>query len=337
MAKIAVLKPDHLGDFVLSLPAYQAILRVFGRFDLYAAPSNRFIYDSLLRGKDVTFCPLQLPHLVKTRTAPCSDDDIRAICESYDFIFYLRDDNALTTFETAYPRRFYAMKPNSAAHETALQRDFLLPWIGYYSRSELMYPLGMKWPDDIRHVGLVLSAGFTSNKLPLSFWLEFARMLTKRKAVALTIIAGPQERDEANMFLRLLGQDKYRLVVGSENVASFRSQIACCDVAVGADSGTLHLVSTVMPVLGLYTSSPWVRYAPFGRHNRIQVANVPCSPCIQFSKSGFNGCLSRECAGLMRPADVMDLLFYSGDGVLSQGAGVAAVFGPSHFTDNRRG
>lgn len=43
MTDVAVVKPDHLGDFVLSVPALRALQQKFGNYDLYAAPGNRFL------------------------------------------------------------------------------------------------------------------------------------------------------------------------------------------------------------------------------------------------------------------------------------------------------
>lgn len=331
MAEVAVIKPDHLGDFVLSLPAYRALVRAFGQFDLYAAPSNRFMAEHYLAGSNIKFHPLQLPHLAKDKSVSANDDQIRDVCKSHETVLYLRDDGALDEFANEFPGRFHPMKRRPLDHETNLQRSFLKTWIGHYSRTELADPDGARWPTTVRHVGLVLSAGFTSNKLPLVFWLKLARLLVAKCGVNLTIIAGPLEKTEASMLHRLLAVDACRIVIGGSDLRTFFAELSSCDVAIGADSGSLHLVSTALPVLGLFTSSPWVRYAPFGRHNRVIAANVPCSPCIQFSLEAFNGCVSRECAGMISPADAANALL-STPGAPS-GAGATVLLGPSHYSN----
>jgi ADP-heptose:LPS heptosyltransferase len=223
------------------------------------------------------------------------------------------------------------MRSGIVDHETARQRDTLAPWTGHYSRTAYAGWRPDAWPSVIDHVGICLSAGFTSNKLPTVFWHEFARLLSDCDVTQLCLIGGPQERAEAHLLARLLG-GSVDVLIGGADIEAFHARLGQCDVVVGADSGTLHLASMVVPVLGVFTSSPWWRYAPFGRHNRVVFAEVDCSPCIQFSRDAYNGCLTRECAALIAPRDLFAALWDDDDVIQNaMSPGVSFVAGPSHW------
>jgi hypothetical protein len=328
MADLAVVKPDHLGDFVLSLPALRALARVPGGYDLYAAPGNRFLAQRLLPAH-VRFHPLQLPHLVKGAPPVGAEQALSHLLATHRSVLYLRDDGALDVAAAAYPGVLQTLPAGLLVHETELQRSLVALWAGHYSRTAEFCAETHEWPDRMGHVGVSLSAGFTSNKLPSMFWHEVVRRLHTGHGAHVSLIAGPQERGEAQLLARLLGQH-VDVLVGGPDLGAFHDAVRHCDAVVGADSGTLHLASLVAPVLGVFTSSPWWRYAPFGRHNRVIHARVPCSPCIQFSRQAYNGCLTRECAGLIRPQDVVAALFAQAGQPLVLGPAVSLVEGASH-------
>jgi heptosyltransferase-2 len=308
MSKIAVIKPDHIGDFILSLPAFRAIGSKFNKFDLYSSPGNKFLYDYFL-GTNINFCPVRLKYLQKDSSGIELDEFVYSV-KDYDLIFLLRNDEFSCQVAERLKGRV-VLTGDGEGHETLIQKRAIAPIVGSYSRQSMMWASSRRphWPRNISNVGLSLSAGFFANKIPLIIWLETASTLIKEFGVGLKLIGGPLEHEELRQAARILGIEESRIVVGDSSLNDFFTKINDCDLVVGADSGTMHLISTLKPVLGVFTSSPWERFAPFGEANRIVYADVSCRPCIQFSKNAYNACLVRECSSLIKSSDLISAIF----------------------------
>jgi Glycosyltransferase family 9 (heptosyltransferase) len=302
----AVVKPDHIGDFVLALPAIRALAGVIPRFDLLAAPGNRFLFDRFL-GQDVRFVPTTFTHLARGADGLDEDTGFDAL-RGYGTVIMLRLDAVLAEIADRLGSTCRVIVDRNDWHETAQHLEAVGDITGTYSRTRMMWPGGPPvWPGDIGHLGISLSAGFTSNKVPLARWITLARALG-RDGVRISLIGGPQERSELAIARSELESLDPRVIVGSADVPRFEEELAACDAVVGADSGSLHLISHSRPVLGVFTSSPWQRFAPFGAHVRVVHATVPCAPCLQYSAHAFNACVTRECAGLIETQHLVDAL-----------------------------
>jgi heptosyltransferase-2 len=331
MTDVAVVKPDHIGDFVLSVPALRALQRKFGNYDLHAAPGNRFLLEYFLPDGPALH-PLRLAHLQKDGVGETMSDLISRL-EGYALVVFLRDDPLCQEAATILGRRAVAPRGDNITHETRIQQRIAEPLVGQYSRTALMWEAGQapQWPSQIRRIGFSLSAGFFANKIPMMIWIALARSLMARHGIEVKIIGGPLEADELQMTARLLNLHESDVILGNTKLSDFLDRVGECDVVVGADSGTLHLVSARTPVLGVFTSSPWQRFAPFGASNRVLYSAVPCSPCIQFSRDAYNGCVSRECAALITAADIEAALFAQGATPPKLGPLLRLVHGASHI------
>lgn len=298
MARVAVVKPDHLGDFILSLPAIRALCEYFDEIDLFIAPEVEFLRQHFL--PEVSSIPLRLRHLSKTGGGLDADGLIEAL-RSYELVVFLRDDHVMRFVAEQLPGMVITVDSSLRMHETEIQRTALLPVLPPYSRSARFPYTATAWPRSLTSAGLCISAGFFTNKWPSTRWHALARGFRDSGVSELYLIGGPNELDELRALARLADVGRSRIIVGSHAVAEFFSQIEACDAVFGTDSGTLHMVSCVRPVFGLFTSSPWWRFAPFGRANRLITADVVCSPCVQFSRHIINGCLAKECGSLLWP------------------------------------
>lgn len=307
MTNIAVVKPDHLGDLILTLPALKAIHQKFGVFDLYTASGNRFVADYFL--PDIPFHAMNCAHLQKDGGGISMDECSRKL-EHYPFIFFLRNDGYIYNLYLKHSTHALITSSDNTCHETLIQKKAIRSTVGDYSRTDLFFPQHfMMWPEQINCVGICVSAGFFTNKLPLTTWLTFSTVLRERYQVSVKFIGGPQEKDELQFIQKMLKLENKDIIFGNSDLTSFFSNLAPCDVIVGNDSGSMHLLSTHFPVMGIFTSSPRQRYAPFGKHNRILYIDIPCSPCVQFSHNCLNGCLSRECGAQITADDIATALF----------------------------
>jgi heptosyltransferase-2 len=333
---IAVVKPDHLGDFVLSLPALRALQRRFGTFDLHLSPSNRFLYDRYLPSS-IGYRPITLEYLSRGKGG-LGFSEFAARMSSYRMVVLLRSDLASPVLRRVLGERLVTTQELSGVHETALERQAILPLTGDYSRQEMMWgSTPPRWPERIRTVAISLGAGFTSNKFPLVCWIDLAQRLRRDHGIEVKLTGGPLERGELALAAKRLKLGDESVFVGSTDLDTYEAQLASCDVVIGADSGSLHLASMTRPVVGVFTSSSWRRFAPMGSHVRVLFADLVCSPCIQYSPLSYNACVWRECAAVISTADLVHALLLPTDaGTMHLSPNVALAFAPYALSSDLR-
>ena len=331
MNSTAVIKPDHIGDFILSLPAFRAILAMAGKFDLFTASSNKFLVNHFF-GETVRFIPCDLPHLQKTHSPNTHAPDLFSQLQGYSSVIYLRDDGYLNDAPKYLSANFYSCKYEEFTHETEIQRRALADFVGTYSRTSHFSRERICWPTKINTLGISISAGFTTNKIPLSFWNLFIKHIKAKYDLRLRIIGGPQEETELILLAGAAGINPADIIIGRGEIGLFLNDVGDCDLIVGGDSGTLHLCSTVTPILGIFTSSPWWRFAPFGATNRILFYDVSCRPCVQFSRDSINACQTRECLGVLDVKSIVSSIFLDPDVASKQlRKGLSLAVGTSHL------
>lgn len=333
MNDVAVVKPDHIGDFMLSVPALTAIEREVGPFDLFASPVNQFLQQRFL--PNATFRPIRLKHLQKDGTGE-EASELGARLRRYGFTFFLRDDHVLRSVYEPIAAYAAIGDTDDDTHETLLQERALQKVFPGYRRGDRYATVRRTgWPTKLRRVGLCISAGFVSNRFPTLFWVELARAVEARFGAEVVFIGGPLEAKDLETLSRLTGA-KHPPIVGGRDLDAFFGALERCDVVVGTDSGSLHLISSCLPVLGLFASSPWRRYSPFGVDNRVLRVVLGCAPCFQFSHFAYNGCLTRECATTISAEHVCNALTAQpSQQIVAIGDSVELVFGPSHLPPPR--
>lgn len=328
MTRVAVIKPDHLGDLVLSAPAIRATAACFGDVTLFVASASqglaRFLFPAVgLRVVD-------FPHLARNGTGPIDADRLAAELDTFDLVLWLRDDPVMR----AVCERVHTEQDIAAGghltHETAIQKRMLLRHVPNYSRTGMFAGGRIRWPRAIRSVGLCLAAGFPTNRWPNLYWLEIATRLA-REGTALTLIGGPGEAKDLALMSKCL-RLPHRTVIGGADFTAFLNEIRDLDLIVASDGGTAHICSLAKPVLSVFGSSPWRRYAPFGVENAVVTRDLYCSPCVQFSAEDVNGCVTRECLVGLAPGIVVDVLheFKEAGTTSVPGHGIVVQRGTSH-------
>ena len=163
---------------------------------------------------------------------------------------------------------------------------------------------------------------------PTTTGLTWAGELARRD-IFISLVGGPAERAELAFLSAMLKRVPHTVIEGGSDFAAFLEALEPIDLILASDGGTAHICSLRKPVCSVFGSSPWRRYAPFGRDNVLITRDEPCSPCVQFSTQEVNGCLSRECTALLRPAQVVEVLFSNGMD-FSGVSGVRVERGVSH-------
>jgi ADP-heptose:LPS heptosyltransferase len=311
MAGVAILKPDHLGDLVLSVPAIRAVRARHPEVTLFVAPGSlrlaRFLFPDISN-----IHPAPLAHLVRGAGKALAPEVLASILDEFEFVFCLRYDPVMQAIAERLNVRHVLAIGDYLTHETSVQRHAVAPVIGGYSRTALFGgPAPTTWPLRLGNIGLCIAAGFPTNGWPNIYWLELARRLAAR-GLMVTLIGGPAERRDLVALSRMLTRVPHQVIEGGADVGAFLDALTGVDLVVASDGGTAHLCSLRKPIVSLFGSSPWRRYAPFGAHNVLLTRDEPCSPCVQFSATEVNGCVTRECTALLQPREVERVVLSNG-------------------------
>lgn len=316
MSRLAIVKPDHLGDLVLSVPAIRALGQSYPGVTLFVASSTlplaRFLFPELeLR-------PADLPHLVKGAKEVSDPARLAAELSTFECVLWLRDDPPIR----ALAQHIRAMQDFATGshliHESASQKRLVTRYAPNYSRTRLFHGSSILWPKTVRRIGLCISAGFPTNVWPVLSWLGLAAGLA-RAGIELALIGGPNERLDLALLSRSLGRIPHETIEGGRDFRAFLGSLAALDLIVATDSGSAHICSLAKPILSLFGASPWRRYAPFGRDNLVVTSDLACAPCLQFSTEQVNGCVSRECLAALAPSAVLELLTAIREGTAESG------------------
>ena len=204
-AKIAIVKPDHFGDLLLSSAAIRAVLASYPDAAVLVAPRNmplaRFLF-----GEACNLSEISLPHLSKLGEA---EQPAGVNLLAYDLVLFLRHDGRLTP-AWAYLRCHDFVFPIDTHddHQTVLDYAVVTSLIGHYDIDSYHYGAGLaaiqlkasRLPE---RIGLSIGSGFHANAWPAVRWIELGQqLLDDRRSVR--VFCGPNEIVAARMIARVL-------------------------------------------------------------------------------------------------------------------------------------
>lgn len=305
--RIAVIKPDHLGDLVLASAAINYLTSLGIQLTLYIASKNIALSNYLF--PDIEKKPLDVPHLSKGEI-PMVDynwenlaDDLR----QYDHAVFLRGDLFMAHTARLLGNKAVIISDNDSRHETRLHHDAIQRIWGDYVRPKHHFTkFSERNFGNSGKVGFCIAAGYAGNVMPEFFWKT---LIDKYIVTGCTpyLIGGPGELDSINNLSEVLELNSDQILIGSNDFL-FLNQISKLDFLFATDSGTAHLCALSAPVISFFGGSPYRRYAPFGTCNKIITKDYFCSPCCQFNPEGLNLCLTRHCLHSMMASDVWNLV-----------------------------
>lgn len=294
----AIIKPDHLGDLVLSSAAIRAITAAHPDAVLFVASKNVGLARYLFPRIEIR--TIDLAHLSKSGEGSRIPD-----LSCFDAVAILRNDAVLAEDWAALRTRgFLLPRDTHGLHQTMIDYTVASLLSGPYDidaayygdRAERVIAKAVAPP---RRIGLSIGSGFHANTWPITQWVEAARALLLRTD-GVTILCGPAERDTAEYILTRLGRPgTANIVIGGQDIGAFVDAVDELDLVVASDGGTAHLCSLVTPIVSVFGPSPFRRYAPYGRFNRLLTRELSCSPCCQYATELVNGCLTTECMTLI--------------------------------------
>jgi ADP-heptose:LPS heptosyltransferase len=306
VARMAVVKPDHVGDLVLSLPNIDFLTTVADQVHLFVSPAVAKIARQLLPHLEIF--PIQFSHLSKTEVDESTIES--GALGKYDLVLLLREDDILNQqwCQAQNPRSFCVGNEDDAVHETFGQADKIAKIFGSYEVRPYRSDSPVAYPSNIRRVGLSVGSGFPSNQWPWVNWLELGRKLQNR-GIEVVLIGGPAETRMLPVLAKLMSVPAGNILIGSSEIEPFLRAVRELDIVIACDSGTGHLCSLATVVVSLQMSGAWQRFSPFGKVHRTLTRDLACAPCLNFHKWKINLCASRECSYLLLPDHVIDALF----------------------------
>lgn len=308
--KIAIVKPDHLGDFILATPAIRALRAAGHETSLFLATGN----FALARHHfpDAELVPVDLPYLNRKLDSKSWSGAYRSLgrLREFDLVLFLRRDWFLQ------PGNFcdwtdygLTIEDRLDRHQTQLEQAIAEPVCGVYNIDEMLTGATPRpYPVAPRSIVFAIGTGFPFKKWSPLGWVELAqKLLAAGKSVQ--ILSGPGEIAESAFIARAAGLDQRRDVfVGGADFSALDQWLADHDATVAVDGGSAHLCSLATPVVTLFGPSPARRYAPTGARNRIVTRGLGCSPCVGFDARALNACMSRECMYGLRAGHVLEAL-----------------------------
>lgn len=118
--KITILKPDHLGDLVLSIPAINKILEIGQEINLFCNPDTFFLAKFLF--PNIKLFPISFPHLAKNQFSDDLDFFFKEANES-DLVVILRSDKIIHEIVSKNVfKPIFSTEVSLEIHETLLQK-----------------------------------------------------------------------------------------------------------------------------------------------------------------------------------------------------------------------
>lgn len=307
-SRVAVVKPDHIGDLILAIPAIGAIASRVKETHLFVAAANVGLASFLF--PSITVSDIRFDHLNKTVDgAPQGLRSVLAPLHEYELAVFLRYDAVLNRDNlSGYLRRLVLPAPSDHIHDSIIHRRSISQFFGDYD-PEAFWP-GPDKPIEpsARRIGLCIASGFPTNKWSVVQWARLATTLKKEQASELFLIGGPSERTELAIIARLAGIDDNHVMIGTQKFGSFLERVSALDLVIASDGGGGHLCSLAAPTITISASAPFRRYAPFGRHNRVVSMDLACSPCLNAHDQLLNACFSHECSYGIGVEDILSAL-----------------------------
>lgn len=320
--RILVIRPDHLGDMLLTLPAFRALRRQNPTAEIHAlvgAWSAEVLAP--IREIDVV---LTVPFPGFTRDAKSSliapytlalstARKLRRI--GYDRVYVLRRDHwwgALVAYFAGIPQRIGYDLPDANL--------FLNQRIPYERNHAVLENLRLVSPDDISNPSLDLNySGSENARIAVNDLLREKRLDPHQPYFVIHVGSGAEvknwenekwakvadaiadglggtailtgsavERGTAERIASLM-KNPAAILAGETDLPGLAALLSEAKIVLGSDSGPLHLAAGVgTPTVALFGPADPAEFAPWGSPDmhRVLTSDIGCRPCRILDWSG---------------------------------------------------
>jgi len=319
VASILVLKLDHIGDFLLAMPALALLRRSFprARITLLCASWNTGIarktglFDTII---PFDFFPGQAdayrrridPRRVEELNLPMFDlaidlrvdEDTRVLmrhvsarCKAGYFSRLMPSDMAIVVPQAP-------LEPPDRSGILPHQRSLMLRLVSTVvacldpledsrrlierivaEHDPTVAQMRRNWKGKV--VVVNTSSGREIKNWPLDNFVAICRWLARDLAATVVLIGGPGQKRDATRVQRQLRSPALVNLVGQIPLEKSFSVIKHADLFLGNDSGLTHAAAMLnVPTVALYSGiDPIATWGPLGANVTAVKATVPCSPC----------------------------------------------------------
>ncbi len=125
-------------------------------------------------------------------------------------------------------------------------------------------------------------ARWTTKLWPERNFAELADRLIQEKNATVIFTGGPNDRRMIERVLTLMKHSNVENWAGETTLKELAALASVSDLFITTDTGSMHLAAAVgAKVLALFgPTAPW-RTGPYGRSNTVVRSGIDCSPCFQ--------------------------------------------------------
>jgi lipopolysaccharide heptosyltransferase II len=315
--RILLIRPDHLGDVLLTVPAICALRRALPQAEIHAlvGPWSAAVlanYPELDRVLTMPFPGFARDHKQRWRSpyaqAIHRARQLRQI--GYSSAVILRPDHwwgAMLAYLAGIPERIgynlddvtpFLTQPVNHQQQHAVLKNLCLveSWTGPVTRDEVRYNFPVHERDRAYVDGYLKEWEIPASRPILCIhpgsgtwvkrwdparWAVVADTLIDQLGLAVVFTGGDHEL----AIVREINARMQRpacIMVGDTQVGQLAALFARAQVVLGPDSGPMHLAAAVgTPTVTLFGPADPVEFAPWGshQHHHVLTSDIGCRPC----------------------------------------------------------
>ena len=315
--RILIIRPDHLGDVLLTTPAIRAIKQQHPDISIHVL-CGEWSANVLANYSEIEVV-LTLPFPGFQRNPPegtpnpyvqvlKSAQMLRKI--GYTSAVIMRPDHwwgAMLAYFAGIKERIgydvrnvspFLSKVIPYRHEHVVEQNLRLVegWTGEIESDKIQYsyPVNEKdkfyinsyladWQISIRKPIICIhpGAGASAKLWEVEKWAKVADILSSQFAATVVFTGSPSEAPYINSVMEQMDEVAYN-ISGSTNIGQLAALYQRALIVLGPDSGPMHLASAVdTPTITLFGPADPIEFAPWGqrRKHAILTSRIDCRPC----------------------------------------------------------
>jgi lipopolysaccharide heptosyltransferase II len=308
LSRILAIKTDHIGDFLLSLPAVRDFVRrePGAKVGYVVGSENRVLAERVPWIHEVHVYDAKR---YTRRGLPSEEGVLRGIlARGWDLVIDLTNESASTMAALRRPSRHrrdigtYRLQQYLSGigrrrgplgeHVTSVfyralglpAPDPIVPegiLTTEADRAEAAALLARAWPGERPLVALHAGALWEFRRWPAARFAKIALDLEER-GYSVAIVGGPNDREVSAAVAQAAGLAESRNLAGRTALPVLAAIFERAAAVVANDGGPMHLAAAQgAPVVGVFGPTAPTWFAPIGRTSRALWDRRECSPCSQ--------------------------------------------------------
>ena len=315
--RILIIRPDHLGDVLLSTPAIRAIKQKRPDISIHVLVGEWS--SPVLANYEEIDLVLTLPFPGFDRNPPenAPNPYIQAIHSSrmirkigYSSAIVMRPDHwwgAMLAFFAGIRERVgydvgnvspFLTNAIPYQHQHVVEQNLQLvnTWTGNVTANDIDYSFPVL-QEDTDYINLYLTdwhikpkdaiicihpgSGANTKLWDTNKWAKVADILTTQFSATILFTGSASESSLINTIIDKMSENAYA-IVGATNLGQLAALYKQALAVLGPDSGPMHLAAAVdTPTITLFGPADPVEFAPWGhrRKHAILSSNIACRPC----------------------------------------------------------